>query len=274
MKCTSPWELKDDEGKIKSVRCGRCMACRITRAQEWSVRLLHEMSLHEDLCYITLTYNEQCIRSDFSLEKKELVKFFKRLRKKIEPKKIKYYACGEYGEETYRPHYHAIVFGWNSDNQYFLRYDKGKKMMSSKELDDLWRFGENTIDLVNLKAINYVTKYITKKLYGEMAEEFYGSNEVPFNLMSKGLGYEWYKKNCQKDEFLRINGKDVMIPKYYRRKNDIKIEELAELPISKEEKLYKKGYLSEDIQRLIRSDNLQREKKLNKRAELFDKKKL
>ena len=89
------------------------------------MRMLHELSDYEDAVFVTLTYDEDHIPSNHSLKKSDLQKWFKRVRKEIEPKKIRYFACGEYGDKTQRPHYHAIIFGLS------LRADD-KMVMQSK----------------------------------------------------------------------------------------------------------------------------------------------
>ena len=38
-------------------------------------------------------------------------KFMKRLRKRFKGKRIRFYMCGEYGEQFDRPHFHACIFG-------------------------------------------------------------------------------------------------------------------------------------------------------------------
>jgi len=39
--------------------CGRCIGCRLERARQWSVRVMHEASLYEENCFVTLTYSEE-----------------------------------------------------------------------------------------------------------------------------------------------------------------------------------------------------------------------
>ena len=113
MTCTSPFKVKSLNGHIVDVPCGRCMACRIARAREWASRIIHEMDYWDTSIFITLTYNEEYLPKHGSIHKRDLVLFFKRLRRDLERdnRKIKYFASGEYGDKFGRPHYHAIVFG-------------------------------------------------------------------------------------------------------------------------------------------------------------------
>jgi len=92
------------------VGCGQCIHCRANRRREWVLRILLELEKHEFNTFLTLTYDDVHLPGDQSLQPKHLTDFFKRLRKKVEYP-IRYYAVGEYGEETERPHYHIALFG-------------------------------------------------------------------------------------------------------------------------------------------------------------------
>jgi hypothetical protein len=48
------------------------------------------------------------------------------LRKKISPLKIRFFHCGEYGDKTRRPHYHALIFGYGfPDKKLFKKQKSG-----------------------------------------------------------------------------------------------------------------------------------------------------
>ena len=96
MQCTSPFLLKLEDGSIIEVPCNNCLSCKIARQKEWALRMMNEQEYHEHSVFVTLTYDpEHCPEQ---IEKRELQLFFKRVRKELEHVKIKYYACGEYGE--------------------------------------------------------------------------------------------------------------------------------------------------------------------------------
>ena len=97
MQCTSPFLLKLDDGNIIEVPCGNCLSCKISRTREWTIRMMNELKYHEYSVFITLTFNEENKKEQ--IEKRDLQLFFKRVRKNIGKRKIKYYACGEYGEK-------------------------------------------------------------------------------------------------------------------------------------------------------------------------------
>ena len=94
MTCTHP--IKMGTGMV--VPCGKCMACRVKRTMEWSVRILDEASYYKTNTFLTLTYNDENLPKDGSLSKEEVQKYLKRLRERLDGREIKFYAAGEYGE--------------------------------------------------------------------------------------------------------------------------------------------------------------------------------
>ncbi|MFN7611381.1 MAG: hypothetical protein ACK5QX_10675, partial [bacterium] len=92
--------------KPVQVPCGRCIGCRLARASQWATRIAHEASLHEANSFLTLTYSNEHLPADLSVDVIALQKFMKRLRKALYPAPVRFVACGEYGENTLRPHYH------------------------------------------------------------------------------------------------------------------------------------------------------------------------
>ena len=118
--CLSPVDIKDPRYSYKKymlVPCGKCVNCKLNYAKMWSIRIMHELKDWDSACFLTLTYDEEHLPKDGSLDKQDLQKFFKRLRFNLGGRKIKYFACGEYGEQYGRPHYHIIVFGLNGQTE-------------------------------------------------------------------------------------------------------------------------------------------------------------
>lgn len=196
------------------------MACRIARTSEWTTRILHELQ-GKDGSFITLTYDDDHLPANGSLVKRDLQLFIKRLRKYAEPDKLKYFACGEYGENSKRCHYHIIVIGWAPDIKEC--YKPNKKQVASREIERLWEYGNNTVGSPDREAIQYVVGYIRKKLSGDPAqEEYYDLKRIPpFQLQSKGLGLEFakaHKDMILSDRGITRNGRNVGIPRYYRKK--------------------------------------------------------
>lgn len=154
MKCVSPINIKDPRklraGLRLTVPCGKCGACKSNRRAEWSFRLGEEFENSKNGRFLTLTYSDENITyGDLpSLNKRDLQLFFKRLRKasaKICNWRIRYYAVGEYGTDTERPHYHALVFNLHPD-----LWDR---------IDSIWGLGHVVVGDVTDKSIHYTTKY-------------------------------------------------------------------------------------------------------------------
>lgn len=208
--------------KDKSVQlpCGRCIGCRLERARQWSVRCMHEASLYDSNVFVTLTYSDDGLPSDGSLKKRDIQLFMKRLRK-LKGAGIRYFLCGEYGEKSLRPHYHALLFNCDFGDKYLVRNPLGtRNVYNSKELTDLWGFGLTEIGTVTAASAGYVARYNMKKVYGEAAKDWYMGREPEFLLMSRkpGIGAEWYRK-FWKDVFpsdeLVVNGVVTKPPRFY-----------------------------------------------------------
>lgn len=202
------------------VPCGQCIGCRLERSRQWAVRCMHEASLHDENCFLTLTYNNENLPAKGTLIKRDMQLFFKRLRKRI-GKKISYYHCGEYGENFCRPHYHAIVFGYYPTD--CIEYNTGSsKVRCSKEIEELWPYGYNVVGDVSFDSCAYVARYITKKIFGEKAEEYYNGRLPEYTTMSRrpAIGKKWidkYKKEVYDNDSIIMRGVEMKPPKYYDR---------------------------------------------------------
>jgi len=173
--------------------------------------------MHEHSCFLTLTYDENNLPSCGHLQKEHIQKFLKRLRKKIKIK-IKFFLCGEYGDLNLRPHYHAVIFGYNFPDKERFKQTKGHTIYTSEELSELWPYGHSSIGDVTIQSAGYVARYTLKKVDKVIDEQ---SDKPPeFLLMSrnKGLGYTWYKKykhEIYPNDYIVINGQKYPVPKYY-----------------------------------------------------------
>lgn len=103
MQCSKPIFLKE---KGLEVPCGKCINCRVSRSREWTIRLMNELQYYKTSLFVTLTYDDEHLPSDNGLHISDLQKYFKRLRRDLDysNRKIKYFACGEYGDQFGRPH--------------------------------------------------------------------------------------------------------------------------------------------------------------------------
>lgn len=186
--------------KYQLIPCGSCLSCRLTRAAEMADRCMLEMQYNEKACFLTLTYDDEHIIStnyerrdtgeigtSQTLFKKHYIDFIKRLRKNT-GLKISYVLCGEYGSSSDRPHYHAIIFGYFPDDAVpWSKNKRGQWLYTSEELCKLWRQGYVVVGECTKDSANYVCRYVTKKLYGDLAEDKYKMRGQlpPFIVSSK-----------------------------------------------------------------------------------------
>lgn len=178
---------------------------------------------------MTLTYRPEELPVNGSLDVSHWQKFAKRARKKLG--RFRFLACGEYGEQDQRPHYHACLFGIDfRRDQVLLKKKNNYNVYTSKSLEELWQHGFVTVSPFSPAAASYVAGYVMKKQFGVRSEAEYGNRKPPFATMSRrpGLGHEWFDKYCDEvypDDFVVHEGKEVPVPRYYdkllERKNPL-----------------------------------------------------
>nr|WAE43589.1 MAG: replication initiator protein [Microviridae sp.] len=241
------------------VPCGQCLQCRISKRREWSARILHERGYHEKSMFLTLTYMDEKLPYNElavlpTLRKRDLQLFIKRLRKILSysGRRIKYFACGEYGKDSYviqkgsykyqtignRPHYHAIIFGLGLSQE-------DKKMVM-----DCWPYADWSVPkivngafgLAESDSIRYVAQYIDKKLSGKQAiQEYVLKNREPvFRLLSQALGKRYAIENkdqIEQQKCITVRGQKMSIPRYYLKKTGINPDILKENAIIKESEI-------------------------------------
>ncbi len=176
------------------VPCGQCLHCRINKRRVWTLRLMMELRQHEKASFVTLTYDSEhvpVVDGVQSLSKRDFQLWLKRIRKLFdlrEGRKIRFYACGEYGTRSRRPHYHAILFGVSPeelDSEWFLWNGQSGPATNVRpaRLDTVlyrtWCRGIVHVGEVSRKSIQYVAGYITKKMT---------SDDDSFALMSRKPG--------------------------------------------------------------------------------------
>lgn len=144
--------------------CGHCLSCRLSHARMWSIRCGYELMTSDSSCFVTLTYNDAHLPDNGSLCKRDYQCFFKRLRKKLNGRRIRYFGCGEYGEKLARPHYHFIIYGYcPSDLDYFYSAN-GSIVYRSKFLQSIWPEGFVSVGEACEQSIKYVCRYVLKKI--------------------------------------------------------------------------------------------------------------
>lgn len=203
--------------------CGRCIGCRLERSRQWAMRCVQEASLYEENSFITLTYDQDHVPADYSLRKRDWQLFMKRLRKHYDGKRIRFFACGEYGETTFRPHYHAILFNHQFEDRSVVTKQTENGVVSifqSQILNNLWGRGFASSGDVTFESAAYVARYCLKKINGAEAEAHYFGREPEFSLMSRmpGIGAGWLKCYCKDvypNDICFSRGKPCKPPKYY-----------------------------------------------------------
>lgn len=232
MSCFYPlWQQMPNNGELVKVPCGRCYGCRLDIARDWALRCYCEAQMHNENSFITLTYNDVNLPKDGCISKIHLTKFIKALRKVIAPKRLRYYACGEYGVKFSRPHYHAIIFGFDFPDKEFHHVSNPKKtnrfstasqnkVYISKILAKIWKKGFCTIGEVSIESAGYVARYIRKKMGGDIALKYYNGRVPEFASMSRrpGIGRPWIEKyfhDIYPKDFVTVNGRSFKPPRYF-----------------------------------------------------------
>lgn len=209
--------------------CGQCAFCRKVRALAWAVRITCEASLFDDNAFLTLTYAVD----PGGLNISHMQKFLKRFRRAIEPRKIRFFAVGEYGGEHHRAHWHCIIFGWYPCIE--DRYPVRSGLVGSHTVNHAWAefdsiFGYNSVGDVSPKSAAYVAQYALKKITGKHAEDSYTDGDTgeichpEVALMSRGgrtghgIGYKWFDSHCDNvfpSDSVYFNRGLTKPPRYY-----------------------------------------------------------
>lgn len=250
------------------------------------MRLVHEKQLHESSCFITLTYRTENLPKHASLNKKHFQDFMKRLRKWLAHKKIRFFHCGEYGENFGRPHYHAIIFGHDwSDKELKFETKRGDRVYTSKKLEELWGHGLVSTADVTFESAAYVARYVTKKVTGDKAIHHYNKIDLEtgeilserskeYTTMSRrpGIGKDWFEK-FNSDVFphdrVVLRGKKMKPPKYYTSLYEIRCPDdyarikanrrlAAKKPEAKAENTFERLRVRETIQKKKLNEQLKR----------------
>lgn len=208
------------------VPCGRCAFCCATRRSDWATRLEYEARLHLSKKFITLTYADPHLtwkHGKSQLVKSDVQKWFKRVRKL--GYSIRYYAVGEYGSTTFRPHYHVLLFGDVPDDV----------------IRSSWQFGQVHIGTVTQASVNYCLGYMVNGKAWQMQHY----RVRPFALMSKGLGKNylskemiaWHKSN--RKNYVLVDGVKRHLPRYYKIKIFSKID-LVRIAVRDQKEVFKR----------------------------------
>lgn len=260
MACTSPiraWQRRKDRQMFfnepargqaflydaMEVPCQQCLDCKVRRTSDWSLRIMHEVSMHERNCVVTLTYDQEHLPHRWQLREVDTRLFIRRVRRRFPDAHAGYGYCGEYGDGG-RPHYHMIFFGLDfPDKVYWSKSKSGSKLWTSKICTDLWGLGIAQVGEVDKATADYVASYCVKKMTGDRAKAHYArvdreTGEVyqlvpeffrvskgrsrPGEVLAfgKGIGARWLEKFGPSDVFpwdkvILRGGAEKRPPRYY-----------------------------------------------------------
>lgn len=174
MKCSSPIVI---HGQAHA--CSRCLACRINRRRIWAHRLMLEGKCHTHNSFLTLTYSDENLPktksgNGYTLRRRDLQLFLKKLRRRIEPTRLRFFAAGEYGEKKGKPHYHLAIFGASSCRYGQSRYSKLHSTCCDwcELCRDCWGFGNIFNAELNHVTAAYICGYVIKKMRGHDTGKF------------------------------------------------------------------------------------------------------
>lgn len=126
--------------------CGQCMPCRINKRRQWTARIVLESGLHAGSVFATLTYEDP---APWSVSPRELQLFMKRLRFSY-PGPLRFFGVGEYGDKTFRPHYHLALFGIS--------------ILDAGYVDKAWGHGFVHVGDLTTQSAAYIAGYVCKKM--------------------------------------------------------------------------------------------------------------
>lgn len=233
--------------------CGLCILCREEQARQWAVRIYHEATQHKENAFITLTYSNEHLPEYNSLAyTKDMQKFWKRLRHHYGD--LRYYAVGEYGDQSLRPHYHACVFGHAFMEERRILRKTPTMLWTSPALEEAWGLGHVSVGALTIQTARYTASYVTKKLRSKQQyvriDEKTGELiplEQPRAYSSKGIAGDWleqYGNQVYAHDHVVIEGRPQKPPKYYDRwlekRSPIALQMIKEQRTEKENKKGKK----------------------------------
>lgn len=231
--------MKGETGKNNRLKatpfpCGQCLHCRINQARVWQHRIMLEAMMHPDTLWVTLTYNDENLPNPPWVQKEEIQGFLKRLRK-VTPK-FRYFIVGEYGDKTYRPHYHCCFFGLSIAQAPNIFYKWGKCDREG------FMVGE-----ITEASARYTSGYTTSKLTKQQLwkKEGYAPEFMLSSRKNGGIGYpaiieiarrwkqsKWVDPRIIRD--LRRGKIDQPLGRYLTQK----LSELLKIPKSKFDEEY------------------------------------
>lgn len=210
----------------QEIPCGQCIGCRLDYSRKWADRLMLEALDHEHTWFVTLTYDDAHLPMSGNvptLRKRDVQLFMKRLRREIEPARCRFFCSGEYGDRTFRPHMHMILFGVDLPDLAFYKLSKtGDPYYTSALLNRAWQ-GQGFVIVcpATYETMAYTARYVTKKLKG-FDSIFYHEHgiEPPFSLASRKPGIAGKRFSPDALRFDKISlpqGRQAAHPRYWQK---------------------------------------------------------
>lgn len=162
-----------------------------------------ESLCHTDSFFLTLTYTDETLPVSIgsntglslaTLRPKDLQDWLKRFRVAIEPLRIRFYACGEYGETSDRPHYHVCVFGFPGCQRVRTKTVFGTSVPDAENccptcrlVHRTWGKGHIYVGELTKDSAQYTAAYTVKKLTSRSDPKLLGRHPE-FGRQSQGIG--------------------------------------------------------------------------------------
>lgn len=237
----SQFEIAKRQGRLLKLPCRHCVGCRLDKSREWANRIVMEQVYYDESWFLTLTYDDEHLPPAYptdpstgeilsvhgTLVKKDLQDFLKRLR--FNSKQIlRYYAAGEYGTSTFRPHYHILIFGLHLDDLKLLRDNfQGQPYYTSDFISKCWPFGFHILGRVTWQSAAYVARYTMKKATHGFDKRYYeaAAIEPEFQTMSlrPAIGRRYLDDHPEIFEYSTFNvstpygGRKMTLPEYFKK---------------------------------------------------------
>lgn len=220
------------------IPCGKCIGCRMDYSRSWADRMTYHSFGKEDCSYFfTLTYDDHKQEENdynplydiYSLNYDHMTEFIKRLRNRFRDSQIDYYYSGEYGDSSFRNHFHMIVYNlFIPDLEFYKLNDLGDPLYTSNIIESLWTYGFCTIGLFNWRSAAYTARYVEKKRDGRAMVEYTALGLEPEKCRCSrrpGIAYDYYIDNYKDiwlndglpvDRTVNFRG-HLGIPRYFRK---------------------------------------------------------
>lgn len=169
-------------GQHIKIPCKLCVGCRLDYTATWATRMMHESSFYPENWFGTMTYNDENIPEDGGVNLRDVQLLHKKLRRQLEPDKMRFVVSSEYGSQTLRPHYHGAYFNARiaekfGDLEMHSKSKDGSPLYVSEKFSNIWGNGFTLIGQLTRQSAAYVASYMLKDLDGD----YVGANYSCFN---------------------------------------------------------------------------------------------